>query len=153
VATLLMGGPVLAHTAMVDSTPAQGARLDVAPTSLRFEFNENIGSRPQVALMAPDGSQVAVSNVKAVGRTVTADVAGADQRGTYAASYRVLSADGHPVTATITFDVTTGKSVEQVATKPRDASFVHRHKNHLLWGAGAAMIAIGLLLAPLRKRS
>jgi methionine-rich copper-binding protein CopC len=150
-AVLLGAGPASAHAALVGTDPEDGATLATAPTSITFTFNENVSRRAQVAVAAPDGAQLKVSGIKAVDNAVTATVAGADQRGTYSASYRVVSADGHPVTGTITYDVTTGRTVTQV-DPPKQESFIHRHRSHVFWGVLAGAVAIVLLLAPLRRR-
>ena len=156
-ATFLLGGLVLgagpasAHAALIGTDPEDGGTLSTAPTSITFTFNENVSRRAQVAVAAPDGTQLKVADLTAVDNTVTAQVPDADQRGTYSASYRVISADGHPVTGTITYDVTTGRSVTQVDA-PEQENFIHRHRSHLVWGVLAAVVAIVLLLAPLRRR-
>lgn len=149
--TGLGAGPASAHAALVSSDPADGASLSAAPTSLTLVFNENVSQRASIAVSAPDGTQLAVSDVLAVDRGVTATVAEADQKGRYSASYRVVSADGHPVTGTLTYDVTTGRSVSQVGA-PAEETFIHRHRSHIFWGILAAIVAIALLLAPLRRR-
>lgn len=151
-ALLLLGaGPVSAHTALTGSDPAEGASLSVAPTSITLKFNENVGNSPQVAVTSPDGTALKVTDVSAVDQQVTAKVEQIGQRGTFALSFRVVSADGHPVTDTIRYDVTTGTAVKQVAVKD-DPTFLHRHRGHLFWGILAAALAIALLLSPLRKR-
>jgi copper resistance protein C len=150
-AILLGAGPVSAHAALAGTDPEDGTSLATAPTSITFTFNENIGTPAYVAVTAPDGTQVKVSNIRAVDTAVTASVADVDQRGTYSASYRVVSADGHPVTGTIRYDVTTGRTVTQVEA-PDDDTFLHRHSAHFFWGILAAVVAIALLLAPLRRR-
>lgn len=151
-ALLVLGaGPASAHTALVGSDPADGAALTTSPSTITLEFNENIGSTTQVAVIAPDGTAVKVTGVKAVDNKVTANVADVGQRGKYAMSYRVVSADGHPVSATLSYDVTTGTEVKQVEVKKQE-DFLHRHRSHLFWGVLAAAVAIGLLLAPMRKR-
>lgn len=151
-ALLVLGsGPASAHAALVGSDPEDGSSLPSAPTSITVEFNENIAQRAFVAVAAPDGTQLAVSNIRAVDRTVTATVAAGDQKGRYSASYRVVSADGHPVTGTFTYDVTTGRTVSQVDA-PKEETFIHRHRSHFFWGILAAVIAIALLLSPLRRR-
>lgn len=150
-AVIVLGfGPASAHAALVGTDPEDGSSLATAPTSLTFTFNENVSRRTQVAVAAPDGTQLDVTDVRAVGQAVTATITDADQRGTYSASYRVVSADGHPVTGTITFDVTTGRTVTQVDV-PEQESFIHRHSSHVVWGGLAAVVAIALLLAPLRR--
>jgi methionine-rich copper-binding protein CopC len=144
-------GPASAHAALVGSDPADGTSSATAPTTITFTFNENIAQPAYIAVQAPDGTQVEVTDVRAVDEAVTATVADVDQRGTYSASYRVVSSDGHPVTGTITYAVTTGRSVTQVEA-PAEETFLHRHSSHLIWGVLAAVVAIALLLAPLRRR-
>ena len=150
VLTVLVAGPASAHAALVGSDPAEGASLTAAPATATLTFNENVGNG-QLAVQAPDGSTVAVADVRATDNRLTATIDDAGQRGTYSLSYRVVSADGHPVTGTIAFDVTTGRTVTQVDA-PADESFIHRHSSHFFWGILAAVVAIVLLLAPLRRR-
>ena len=147
---LVWVGPASAHAALVGSDPGDGSTLTAAPTSITFTFNENVASPAYVAITAPDGSQADVTDIRAVDDTVSATVADVDQKGTYSASYRVVSADGHPVTGTLTYDVTVGRTVTQVDA-PEDETFLHRHSSHFFWGILAAVVAVALLLAPLRR--
>lgn len=144
-------GPASAHAALVGSDPEAGATLRTAPTTITLRFSEPVGTPAYVAVTAPDGSKVEVTSVKAVDESVTATVADVDQRGRYSAAYRVVSSDGHPVTGTLAYDVTTGRTVEQVDA-PAEQAFLHRHRGHFIWGILAAVVAVALLLAPLRKR-
>ncbi|MCD9198117.1 copper resistance CopC family protein [Aeromicrobium wangtongii] len=150
----LGAAPASAHAALVSSDPADGTTLAAAPTQITLTFNQNVGKPADVAIAAPDGTQVDVTGIRAVGPDLTATVADVDQRGTYRASFRIVSSDGHPVTGTVTYDVTAGRAV--TAATPTDTdqeSFVHRHSSHLFWGILAAVVALGLLLAPLRRRN
>ncbi len=153
-ALVLLGtAPVAAHASLTGTDPEDGSTLDTAPTSLTFSFNEVVGNAA-VVVSAPDGSRVDVADVTAVDREVTASVADVDQKGTYTASYRVVSADGHPISGSVTYAVTSGRTVTQ---RPPQAAveqgFVHRHRTHLFWGVLAAAVAVVLLLEPLRRRS
>lgn len=151
-AGLVLGSaPASAHATLVGTDPGDGARLDRAPTTITLTFNEIVANPAYVAVSAPDGSEIKVSKISVVDRVVTASLAGADMKGIYTMSYRVVSSDSHPVEGSTTFDVTTGRTVEQVTPKA-EGSFVHRHRNHLLWGLAGASVAIGLLLWPLRGK-
>ncbi len=150
-ALLLMGsGPASAHASLVGSDPADGTTISSAPSAITFTFSESIGSPAYIAVIAPSGSKVDVGDVRAIDNKVTATVPDVDQKGRYTASYRVVSADGHPVEGTIHFTTTTGRTVKQVDA-PDEETFIHRHSDHLLWGMLAAAVAIVLLLAPLRR--
>lgn len=151
-ALLFVGsGPASAHASLVGSDPEDGAALAAAPSAITFTFSENIGNPAYIAVTAPDGSTVDVGEVRAIDNKVTTTLPEVDQKGRYTASYRVVSADGHPVEGTIHYTTTTGRAVEQVAA-PEEKTFIHRHRAHLFWGILAAAVAIALLLAPLRRR-
>jgi methionine-rich copper-binding protein CopC len=150
-AVLLAGaGPASAHAALIGSDPGDGSSLAATPTSITLTFNENVGNG-QLAVQAPDGSAVKVIGTRTVDNALSATIPDVDQKGTYSASYRVVSADGHPVTGTLTYAVTVGRAVTQVDA-PEEETFIHRHSSHLFWGVLAAIVAIALLLAPLRRR-
>ncbi|MDX6276953.1 MAG: copper resistance protein [Nocardioidaceae bacterium] len=144
--------PASAHAVLVGTTPKDGASFASAPHRITLTFNENIGTPAFIAVQSPDGKKVTTSKATAIDHRITATVADVGKRGRYAVSYRVVSADGHPVEGTFHYSVTTGKIVKQVST-PSSSTFVHRHSGHLFWGILAAAVAIALLLAPLRRRS
>ncbi len=117
------------------------------PASISLTFNENIGKPAYVAVRAPDGTKVAVSNVSAVNAEVTAALAPSDQKGRYTATYRVVSADGHPVEGTIRWTTTAGRAVKHIDPPEQK----HQSRAYLFWGVLAAAVVIGLLRAPLRR--
>ena len=131
-------------------TPRTEPRSRPHRSAITFTFNENIGSPAYIAVIAPSGTKVDVGDVRAIDNKVTATLPDVDQKGRYTASYRVVSADGHPVEGTIHFTTTTGRTVKQVDA-PDEETFIHRHSAHLFWGILAAAVAIALLLAPLRR--
>jgi hypothetical protein len=94
---------------------------------------------------------VKTSNVRTLDRVLSADVATSDERGRYVVAYRIVSADGHPISGEITFTTTTGRMVDHAHAGDDDA-FVDRHRGHLVLGLALAVLAIGLMLAPLRRR-
>lgn len=150
-AGLVLGSaPASAHSALVSTDPSDGARLDAMPSVVSLTFNEVVAIPAFVSITAPDGTKVKTHNVEVVDKSVTASVAPAGMRGIFTMSYRVVSSDGHPVEGSTTFQVTTGATVDQVEPKAQ-GSFVHRHRSHLVWGLLGAVLAIGLLLWPLRK--
>jgi methionine-rich copper-binding protein CopC len=147
----LGAGPASAHASLVGSDPEDGASVATSPASITLTFNENIGNPAYVVVRAPDGTTLKVSDVSAVDTEVKASIESVDQKGRYTATFRVVSADGHPVEGTIHWTATTGRAVKQV-DPPKENGFVHRHRAHLFWGILAAAVAIALLLAPLRGR-
>lgn len=154
---LLLAGlvvvPASGHAALVRSDPEPDATLTGLPRSVELEFNEPIGSSVEVAVTAPDGQSVPVSSARADDRFVRAEVGPSQARGDYVVAYRVVSVDGHPVSGQYSVTVTEGESVASPAVAPvAQESFVHRHREHLLWGGLVAAVAIGLIVAPLLRR-
>ncbi len=148
---LLAGsGPATAHANLVESNPAGGSRIDTAPSEVTLTFSENVGNG-FVAVTAPSGRTVATSNVRTLDHVLSADVAASAERGRYTVAYRIVSADGHPISGEITFTTTTGRVVEHEHATDEGA-FVDRHRGHLVLGLALAVLAIGLMLAPLRRR-
>jgi copper transport protein len=94
--------PASAHASLVGSQPPEGATLADAPANLRLEFNEPV-SPLVVRLIGPDGQAVTPA-VKAENNTLTIvppQLAG----GSHVLSWRVVSADGHPVGGALSFSV------------------------------------------------
>lgn len=148
-------GPASAHASLVSTDPADGASLAAVPGQVTLTFNENIGNPAYVAIIAPDGEQVEVTDVRAIDQSVTATVEPSGLRGVHEMSYRVVSADGHPVNGTVVFTTTTGETVDPVATSAdaSEESFLHRHREHVWWAGAVVVLALVLLLVPLRRRS
>lgn len=155
-AAILLGAPAaVAHAALVSTTPADGAQLGQEPRSVALEFNQTIGTPAYVVVTAPDGSHLQKGDPNVVDEKVTQSVSRSGTAGEYSISYRVVSADGHPVEGTTTYTVESG---QDVAAKQSDAqsgdesqSFMERHRTHLLWGVGGIVIAAVLLFWPRRR--
>jgi copper transport protein len=91
-----------AHASLVGSEPPAGATLAEPPATLRLDFNEPV-SPLVVRLVGPTGEAVTPA-VKAQNSTLTI-VPPRLGRGTYALSWRVISADGHPVGGAVLFSI------------------------------------------------
>jgi copper resistance protein C len=97
--------PAAAHTELIASSPADKAVLDTAPAVVVLEFNQPLQTDfGQVAVLDATGAHHELGEPEVVGRTVT-QALGALNAGAYEISYRVGSADGHPVTGTVRFTV------------------------------------------------
>jgi methionine-rich copper-binding protein CopC len=103
--SLAASPPALAHTALVSSDPTDGEVVASAPTEVALTFDEAIGTPAFVSVVGPDGSDIADGDPVIDDGTVTQAVKILPQQGAYTAAYRVLSADGHPVTGEIHFAV------------------------------------------------
>lgn len=116
----------MAHLGLSRSAPAEGARLPVAPRSLRLEFTEGVErTLARVRLLGPGGSEVRLSSLRQPAdsmQVVVADVLDGLAAGEYAIEWRVVGADGHPVSGTIRFVVTGSSGTEDSAQVPPSAA-------------------------------
>lgn len=107
-AMLAWSGGVAAHAALVSSSPAAGAVLDKAPEKVRLMFNEPV-SVLVLRIIQPDGSVQDLSGFRSLPAGLELDLPVLDQQGSYGLSWRVVSADGHPIGGTLAFSVGAGE--------------------------------------------
>lgn len=98
-------GPASAHATLVSTDPAEGAVLPEAPGEVTFTFDEAVQLVPE-GLLAFDaeGRRVDI-DPSAKGVDVTGELPGDLDDGTYVVTWRVVSADGHPIAGSLTFHV------------------------------------------------
>jgi copper transport protein len=98
--------PASAHAALISSNPAPGSIVGSSPTEITVTFSEGITPvEGHVQVLSPDGKRISGS-ATARGAVLHIPVRRADQPlGTYLVSYRVISADSHPVGGGLTFSV------------------------------------------------
>jgi copper resistance protein C len=150
--------PASAHAELIGSNPKDGSSVKTLPSQVELEFSEEIGSPAFVEVKAADGTDVTAGDPEVLGAKVTVPLAASGPSGEYTIDYRVVSADGHPVSEELTFDVTSGSGPTAAATSPAsstassstdDESFFSRHKTHFLVAglgiiAGALLVGMGL---------
>jgi copper resistance protein C len=107
-ALLLGAGPALAHSRLQSSNPSNGASLDTAPQQVSLTFNEEMTPGfSTITVVGPDGTHYETGDVAADGGTVSRSVLPLGPAGQYKIGYRVVSADGHPVSGEVSFTLTT----------------------------------------------
>lgn len=98
-------GAAAAHAALVDSTPGDGEVLDAPIDSAQLAFNEAVDAIDGAILIyASDGTQI-TPEVRTRDHMVEVFIPEPLEEGTHTLTYRVVSADGHPVGGAITFHV------------------------------------------------
>ena len=105
----VMGNPSVAraHSELVAATPTVDGVVSELPTQVTLTFSDGVQpSFAQIAVLAPDGSDVTTDDPATAGDVVEQPVALVDP-GAYTVSYRIVSADGHTVQGTYGFTVTT----------------------------------------------
>lgn len=158
-ATLLVtAGQASAHSSLIGSTPTEGQRLERAPALVSLTFDEEIRDDVnQVAVTGPDGGQWAEGPVQVAGSVVVSPLRPLGPAGEYTVGYRVVSADGDPVTGEITFTLLSagagaapgsGAEITESAVVPAASRGGPSGLPLSGWVAGAlAALAIGLTVA------
>ncbi|MEH3142399.1 MAG: copper resistance protein CopC [Mycobacterium kyogaense] len=119
---LISAGPAWAHAARLAGDPADNAVLAQVPARVSATFNETM--QPEFAAMTvvgPDGTQWADGTPTVDGAVISIGVRPGGPAGTYTVNYRATSADGHVVTGSWPFQVTTGATAA-VATPTASAA-------------------------------
>ncbi len=112
-AGLAFAAPAAAHATVVASDPRDGARLQTAPSTVTITFDENVGLG-FLHVTDQDGNRVDGASAYHPGgdaNTIADRLKAGLGDSSYTASFRVVSADGHPVAGTIRFVVGAGALV------------------------------------------
>ncbi|KAB2350939.1 copper resistance CopC family protein [Actinomadura rudentiformis] len=115
----LTAAPASAHTALRDSDPKAKSTVE-SPTQITLTYNQPV-TIPRVILTDDKGEQHTSGTPKAVDNKVTQPVAGTLPNGDYTVGWRVVSADGHPVSGSFTFTVK-GSSSPAGIIRSKDAA-------------------------------
>ncbi|WP_236705334.1 MULTISPECIES: copper resistance CopC/CopD family protein [Frankia] len=100
--------PASAHALMTGTSPADGAALAAAPTRVVISYSESVRvSRDSIRVLDSAGARVDDGQAHSGQKASQAMVALRPDlpRGTYVASWRVISADSHPISGAFAFGV------------------------------------------------
>jgi copper transport protein len=109
---VVVAGPASAHATLVSTDPAEGARLDTAPGAVTLQFSEGVSLGAGYArVLGADGTRVDTGAPAVDGATLTIPLRGDLDDGGYLVTYRVVSADSHPISGAYSFVVGQGELV------------------------------------------
>jgi len=98
--------PASAHAALVGTDPGTGTIVPDAPDRVTLTFSESVQLLSgKIQVLAPDGSRADQGQPRQAGNTVTIPLRSGGGRGTYLVSFRVISADSHPVGGSFSYSV------------------------------------------------
>ncbi|MFD1538041.1 copper resistance CopC family protein [Nonomuraea guangzhouensis] len=98
--------PAQAHNVLVGSDPKDGATLTAAPARITLVFDQAVRQGyAQVGVTGADGTTWADGSAEVAAEKVSVKVKPLRAGGAYVVGYRILSADGHPVTGKISFNL------------------------------------------------
>jgi copper transport protein len=122
-AGLAVAGPAAAHAELASTSPGENAQLDSAPSQVTLQFTEpvSLGSG-YVRVLDGGGDRVDTGTPTADGATVTLPLRGDLPDDGYLVTYRVISADSHPVSGAFGFTVGEGRPVDSAVAAGADDS-------------------------------
>lgn len=154
---LLVGaGPALAHNVLISTDPGDGAVLDEAPETVSLTFDQPVSTfEPVLRVFGPNGNDFAGGAPQIVGGTISVPFS-AGAAGDYRVAYRVISADGHPVSGQFTFTLSDSAAGDATGTVPEDPS-ADSGSSVMGWvwilvGAAAVAVVIAGIVALVKRR-
>ena len=141
-----------AHATRIATDPAVNAVLITGPSQVSATFNEHLQTTfAAMTVVGPDGNLWSTGPPRVQGAVISIDVMPLGPAGTYTVNYRVTSADGHVVSGSWPFQLTTagtgrpGPSAAATSGKPEGIP---------VWPilAAAAVLAAGGAWWALRRR-
>jgi copper resistance protein C len=140
-----LADPALAHASLVSSKPGDGATVTAAPNHIELTFDENLRPPSTVIATAPDGRHLETGPTQILNATVTQPVGEISTAGWYTVAYRVVSADGHPVSGQLSFMYAPRGGTSAAAGSPAPPRSIGGQSAHS--GHGAHLVALGVLVA------
>ncbi|AZN96333.1 copper resistance protein CopC [Mesorhizobium sp. M9A.F.Ca.ET.002.03.1.2] len=127
-----------AHAALVTADPADGVVVGQSPARFSLTFSEPV-SPLTLTLVQPDGTSVSLISFRLSDQTVEIDNPQTLGSGTHVLSWRVISADGHPVGGSVLF------SIGAPSAAPAVSEAVDRGLRSAIW-IGKVFLYVGLFL-------
>jgi copper transport protein len=105
-ALLALPAAASAHATLMGTVPARGAQLKQAPPRVELRFDEAVEAAfGSLKVFDGDGNPVRTGAATSRGTRVAVKLPPGLKDGTYTVTYRVISADGHPVSGGFVFSV------------------------------------------------
>ncbi len=131
-------GQASAHASLVKTEPTDGAMLQQSPNRFSLAFSEPV-SPLVLTLVRPDGTPERLTSFRSDGQTLDIDNPQPLGSGTHVLSWRVISADGHPVGGSLLF------SVGSVSAAPATGDAIDPWLHRAIWVV-KIMLYLGLFL-------
>lgn len=104
--TLLPASPAYAHAALLRTSPPAGSVVPEAPRDVTLTFSEPVSPvADKIRIIGPDGQRADRGTPTVEGNVLSIGLREDAPKGTYLVSYRVISADSHPIPGGFTFSV------------------------------------------------
>ena len=154
IAILILQPAANAHVSVISTSPQYQSTIDALPELVVIGFNSPLlvlGSEKTntVDVINPSGASITLGEVHIKGETISIalnpDHAVA---GDYTVRYRVVSTDGHAVSGSYHFLLSSGQEAVPIAAPETQAEhgFWHLHRIHVIEGALALLLILGWAL-------
>ena len=156
---LLLGtGVASAHASVTSSSPADGQSVATSPAEISVTFSENVSAiSGGLSVLNTDGETIALGASQiSNGRTLLAAPEETLADGTYVVTYRVLSADGHPVSGSLLFGVGAGaldRSARPDAAEDRPWEILGAIARSIMYLAALIASGVAFFLAFIHDRA
>ncbi|HEY1484568.1 MAG TPA: copper resistance CopC family protein, partial [Micromonosporaceae bacterium] len=95
---LLPAGAAQAHAALISTNPVAGSVVPSPPSQVIITFDEHVTPvQPDISVIGPNRKKIDSGTAVSIGDQLRIPLNTSIPTGTYLVSYRVISADGHPV--------------------------------------------------------
>ncbi|MFX4285978.1 copper resistance protein CopC [Janibacter sp. G349] len=98
-----LAAPASAHARLEASSPKEGSTLTATPPEIMLRFNEPIQSGLNEVSVRTGSTDATDGNLEVDGGTVYQPLKSSLPAGSYTVSYKVVSADGHPISGSYSF--------------------------------------------------
>lgn len=94
-----------AHTELIAMDPVSGSTVTSSPTVVSLTFGEDVQALGStIVVLDPNGNEVQTGRLRVDGASISMDLRPLAATGTYHVNFRVMSADGHIVNGSETFE-------------------------------------------------
>jgi methionine-rich copper-binding protein CopC len=103
---LVSATPASAHAQLVSANPKNKSTVYALPTQVKLMFSDDLidlEGGNQIQVTDPKGTRVDTGESSLIGNQLNTGLKKSTLLGKYKVTYRVLSEDGHPVSASYTF--------------------------------------------------
>lgn len=116
---LSLSATAFAHAALIAAEPADGEVIGAAPSQFLLTFSEPV-SALALKLIGPDGSRTPLTRSTLRENRLDIEAPADLSSGTHVLSWRVISADGHPVAGSVVFSIGAPSTVPPVVETTLD---------------------------------
>lgn len=151
--------PALAHNVLISSDPEDGSSLARSPGAITLTFDQPVQAGEKfntITVTGPEGTRWEAGGEPTIrNNTVEFPMRPLGPAAEYTVSYRILSADGHPVSGSLKFTLTeAGTGTPAPATTAQDAAADSGGDGGgvpiWVWIAGAVVLLAGGVFVALR---